>query len=295
VYRVVFIGKILLEGIGFCRNSHLHAGLVFRGDVNDFPLAYKSVPISYFTVNDFLNVVFELRALPEILCYLDSRRTLPTEAILRVGGERVLFEHYVLNDRSFDGWTTYDEISSMLASLRPQLRKAMEAKKEADAPAHEVEKLVSALASSIAIRARGVADPYLKIQEELLDLPLVERRKLGSQLMKVRKKVRESTTPSCLSHAVARFDSKPDFLYVWASTQGVERDQLITYGQSLLQSGLAFYGKASGIAAVERDNGNYLWFYVKDYVPSDKDQELGKRLFESLKVTDSVETLLPPV
>jgi hypothetical protein len=33
VYRLFFIGKILLEGTGFCRNSHFPAGLVSRGDV----------------------------------------------------------------------------------------------------------------------------------------------------------------------------------------------------------------------------------------------------------------------
>jgi hypothetical protein len=260
----------------------------------DFPLAHKGVPISYFTVNDFLNVVFELRALPEILCYLNSRRNIPTEAILRVGGESVLFEHYVLNDRSFDGWTTYDEISRILASLRPQLRKAMEAKREADAPAYEVEKLVSGLASSVEIRALGIRESHLKIQEELLDLPLVERRKLGSQLLYVREKVRGSSAPSCLAHAVAWFDSKPNFLYVCASSRGVDRDRLMTYGQSLLQGGLAFYGKTSGITALERENGNYLWFYIPDFASSDDARALGERLFGSLRVADSVETLIPP-
>jgi hypothetical protein len=33
VYRVFFIGKILLDGTGFCRNSHFPAGLVSREDV----------------------------------------------------------------------------------------------------------------------------------------------------------------------------------------------------------------------------------------------------------------------
>jgi hypothetical protein len=277
---------------GVVLTEHFQSRVQLEGD---FPLEHKVAPISYFTVNDFLNIITELRALPEILCYLNSRRNLPIDAILSVGGESILFEHYVLNDRSFHNWTTFEEVSGILSSLQPQIRKAMEAKREADAPAYEVEKVVSGLGYSTQIRGPEIGDSSLKIQEELLDLPLVERRKLGSQLVKVREKVREGSAPSCLSHAVAWFDSKPDFLYVCASSRGIDREQLITYGQKLLQGGLAFYGKTSGITALERDNGNYLWFYATGFVPSDHDKALGERVFASLRVADSVETLLPPL
>ncbi len=260
-----------------------------------FPLVYRDVPISYFTVNDFLNLINELRAFPEILSYLHARDNLPADVTQGVGGESVLFQHYILNDRSFSNWTTYEEVEGILASVQPQIRAAMESKKQADTPAYDVERLASGLASSIAIRALGMADPYLKIQEELLDLPLVERRKLGTQLIGVREKVRDSPAASCLSHAVVWFDHKPDFLYVCASSSGIKRDDLIKIGQNLLQSGLAFYGKTSGIVALESDNGNYLWFYATGYVPTTNDKALGERFFGSLKVGNSVETLLPPI
>ena len=60
---------------------------------------YQGVPISYFTVNDFLNVISELRSFPELSRYLSERRNLPAETRLHIGGEQELFEYYALERR----------------------------------------------------------------------------------------------------------------------------------------------------------------------------------------------------
>jgi hypothetical protein len=172
------------------------------------PLTHRDVPISYFTVNDFLNLIYELRAFPEILSYLETRGNLTAQVRLGVGGESVLFQHYLLNEKSFSAWTTYQEVSDILGCLRPQVGEVMKAKKEADLPAYEVEKLVSGVASNVQINGPVDRSLYLKIQEELLDLPLVERRKLGMQIIAVREKLKASEN-TCIVRGVAWFDVKP--------------------------------------------------------------------------------------
>ena len=40
----------------------------------DLPLEYLGVPITYMSINDFLNIVMQLRTVPEVLEYLNARR-----------------------------------------------------------------------------------------------------------------------------------------------------------------------------------------------------------------------------
>lgn len=64
----------------------------------ELPLQYDGTPISYFSVNDFLNVAMQLRTLPEIIDYLDKRRGLPFDDLRIIGEEKSLFSFYLLND-----------------------------------------------------------------------------------------------------------------------------------------------------------------------------------------------------
>ena len=62
----------------------------------DLPLDCAGIPITYISINDFLNVASQLRTIPELLAYLDARRELPESALRRVGDELVLFDYYLL-------------------------------------------------------------------------------------------------------------------------------------------------------------------------------------------------------
>jgi hypothetical protein len=58
--------------------------------LNDLPDRTKAgVPLTYLSTNDFLNIVRELRAFPDILAYLDTRLTLPRAARMVIGHERL--------------------------------------------------------------------------------------------------------------------------------------------------------------------------------------------------------------
>ena len=60
-------------------------------DADDLPLSYRRTPITYLSVNDFLNLAVELRTMPELMAYLDARRGLPIPDLKRIGSERALF------------------------------------------------------------------------------------------------------------------------------------------------------------------------------------------------------------
>jgi hypothetical protein len=53
VYRVFFIGKILLEDTGFCRNSHFPAGLVSREDVSTTESVLRHSASQNFSVGTY--------------------------------------------------------------------------------------------------------------------------------------------------------------------------------------------------------------------------------------------------
>jgi hypothetical protein len=44
---------------------------------SDLPLVQDTTPLTYVSLSDFMNVVTQLRTVPELLRYLDARRKLP--------------------------------------------------------------------------------------------------------------------------------------------------------------------------------------------------------------------------
>ena len=74
-----------------------------NAQADDLPLQYQGTPITYLSLNDFLNVAIELRTAPEVLAYLDARRALPYTDLRIIGDERALFEFYLLQGGSVAG------------------------------------------------------------------------------------------------------------------------------------------------------------------------------------------------
>ena len=48
---------------------------------NTFPTSTNDIPVTFLSVNDFLNLTNELRALPEIVTYLQARMILPHKTL----------------------------------------------------------------------------------------------------------------------------------------------------------------------------------------------------------------------
>ena len=75
----------------------------------DLPLEYLGVPITYMSINDFLNVVMQMRTVPEVLEYLNARRELPSACLHVVGDELPLYELYMMNGGDLRGCTGHAE------------------------------------------------------------------------------------------------------------------------------------------------------------------------------------------
>ncbi|MGA2146418.1 MAG: hypothetical protein ABSH49_15805 [Bryobacteraceae bacterium] len=63
-------------------------------DVESLPLDHDGVPITYLSVNDFLNLAVQLRSVSELMDYLAARRTLPPADLRLIGEEKELFSFW---------------------------------------------------------------------------------------------------------------------------------------------------------------------------------------------------------
>lgn len=112
----------------------------------ELPLFQDGLPVSYFTVNDFCDLIQRLRTIPEIEAYLEARRTLPTDTLRSVGKERSLYEFYLLNNETFAGCIGPDDARLVAIARAEELRTAINRKGEADRYARLLEHVADSLA-----------------------------------------------------------------------------------------------------------------------------------------------------
>jgi len=227
-----------------------------------FPLTHSGVPVSYFSVNDFQNVIAELRAFPEIAAYLKLRQSLPGDTVRAIGGESIIFLYYLQHGRTFDGWTSFDDASNA-AGLVPDPHSVLLAARDGEHGAHLLERVADALATRADNYLDGLPldlaerfDPpshrqnYLRMQENICDLALDGRKLLGLKLWESIQRLRADQVQD-MTFAVAHVDYKSDFLYVLASAKGFDRATLLRRGVYALWAGLPHYGKKAGLFIVD--------------------------------------------
>ncbi|MDA2926551.1 hypothetical protein MYX78_04845 [Acidobacteria bacterium AH-259-G07] len=272
----------------------------------EFPLYHQNVPITYLSTNDFLNLLDELRAFPDIEGYFDARRCLPEESLRCVGSERHLFEYYLIREQSFVGCQGVEYVNESVAENKHELTAAIERKCEADNYARIVEHVSDALADRHAEYNEGLEekllsrfdDPtnrqnYLVMQEELCDLQLSDRRLVGYQFEQVIRKVQEDDHSESMAYAAIWADAKPDFLYVLVSARGISRPVLLERCTVLLSGALAFYGKPSGIVVADRDGASYEIQLIANQEQSAQSKEIGQQFFQNLEMSAYPSTFSP--
>jgi len=134
---------------------------------------------------------------------------------------------------------------------------------------------------------------YLMLQENLCDLPLAGRRMLGWQFETVIRKVQEDVNSESMSFTAAWMDSKPDFVYVFVSSKGVVRFEVIRRSEALLIGALAHYRKNAGMFIADRDGVSYEVGLFKNVPVTSEMLEFGQMQFGHLKMTDRPSTLIP--
>jgi hypothetical protein len=271
----------------------------------DIPLHLKGMPISYFAVNDFCNILQELRTIPEIEAYLDARRALPLDALRVIGQELSLYEYYLLNSESFSGCCGHDDARLVSAGRSDELHRALARKAEADRYAGLIERVADCLAERNAHYLDGIPeesqvhfDPsteregYLRMQVELCDLRLGARALLGRHFAGLIDKADKGERPA-MAYAAVHLDSKPDLVYVFASGRGVSRAELLERGGILLEGAMAFYEKRRGMVVVDRDSAGFEVSLLEVPSHSIAAFHAGERLYGRLRM-DHIPAMLVP-
>jgi hypothetical protein len=291
----------------------IHYGLVIvevfqavdlQPEAQSLPLEHRGVPINYFSVNDFLNLAVNLRSVPELLEYLASRRSLPLADQRVIGDEKSLFEFYLLNGGSFADAVGRADARIAIAAQQDRLREVLRWKYEADHDAFLIEHVADALATRNPNFAEGLSpellaafDPadqrrnYLEIQGALSDLRLRERSELGRAFRGAIEKL--SGEPQGFTYMSARLDSKPEWVYVFASSKNIERPEVLSRMTLLMRGAMAHYHKRRCLLVIDRDGEGYeVGLSHPSFTPMLADFERGQRLFGNLRVTS---TPLAPV
>ncbi len=206
--------------------------IVFLED--DCAIETGTIPVSYFSVNDFLNILKELRTIKDIQRYLDSRKSLPKELLATLGSEKTIYKSYLLNKGVFPKSITFSQIVREVESNKKQIDKIIRLKSLNDQNAYVIENISDALSKRLEGYEKGLDknismeyDPplnrknYLLMQNELCDLTLDERRKIGNEFFGIMERVKDEKDKEPMIFKSIWLDSKPDFQYVLAASRFV--------------------------------------------------------------------------
>jgi hypothetical protein len=267
-------------------------------DAVSLPLDHDSVPITYLSVSDFLNLAVQLRSVPELMDYLAARRSLPPADLRLIGEEKTLFSFYLLNDGSFAGCAGRSDARIAVAAQPDRLRAALQKKFESDRYAYLLEHVANELASRNPKFSEGVPpellaayDPsdrrrnYLEMQAAIADLRLRERAELGRAFHGT---IEQAEKAQGLKFRAARFDSMPEWVYVLGASKNVDRAELLSRIMVLMGGAMAFYDKLRCLVIVDRDNSGYeVALSLPSVRPTQAHAEAGQRLFGGLRITST--------
>lgn len=262
---------------------------------SELPLEYLGVPLSYLSINDFLNVAVQLRSVPELLEYLNARRTLPEASLRRLGDEMTLFEIYLLNGGSFAGCTSHEEARQALKANADAVEEALERNAEDRFYSGRLEHVADCLAVRDPNYAEGLSeqmlalfDPegerknYVLLQEILVDLRLRERAELGRAFNSLSERV--SASGDGLSFQASHIDGK-DRVFLFLAARNRSKAQIAEAVHALSGAALAHYRKSSCLVIVDRDGQHYdLALTRPGYQPTAQDETAGQKYFGHLRV-----------
>jgi hypothetical protein len=263
----------------------------------DLPLVQRTTPLTYISLSDFMNVVTQLRTVPELLRYLDARRELPETALRRVGDEQPLFEFYLLYGtlKQCRGHEHAREIVEAASEQVDEILKRMaEYQHFSSLMEHVGHELATRSATCLdGLPAELIAkfDPsekrqnYLLMQETIADLPLRARAELGRQFARVIDHLSEQ--PQGYVQAAAHLDSRPDWVFVFGASKGWARAGMLSSMERTMRAALAYYRKQRCMIIIARDGEGYEVIMTgpgQVFTPTAVDVSNGNKLFGSLRM-----------
>jgi hypothetical protein len=262
----------------------------------ELPLEYRGVPLTYLSINDFLNLVVQLRTVPEVLEYLNARRALPLGALHTIGDEKPLFELYLMNGGNFNGCTGGGDAKRAVETHADLVEEALARNSEYRYYSGLMEYVADCLAMRDPDYAQGLSkdahalfDPdgerknYIILQEILTDLRLRERSELGRALHTVSD--RGSGQPQGIALQAAHFDRR-DWVFLFVASKKCDKSTLFRIVQGLTGGALAHYRKSNCLVIVDRDGEHYdLAPSRPDYQATAEDAAIGEKYFGQLRMS----------
>lgn len=125
---------------------------------------------------------------------------------------------------------------------------------------------------------------YLRMQAIQSDLSLREHAVLGQNFEFVTRALADQTNGYV--HSAVRLDSKPEWVFLFASSKGVKREEVFRRMETSMRAALAFYRKQRCVVVVDRDGERYEVAITRPdvvFVPTASEVQHGEQLFGHLR------------
>ena len=265
---------------------------------DELPLEYLGVPLTYMSINDFLNVVWQLRTLPEVLEYLNARRKLPIACQRMIGDELPFYELYIMNGglaSSFIACLGHADARRAADTHDDLLQEALDRSEKHKLYSTEIEHVARALSTRDPNYADGLPPEavalfdkdgerknYLILQEIMADMRLTERAMMGRQFHTVAESMRGKTEGFIFAAATAE---GRDLVFVFISSRGIDKTTRYVRAKRLAGGALAHYEKKNCLVIIDRDGEHYdLMLTNPEYEPEANDITAGEELFGHLRM-----------
>jgi hypothetical protein len=197
--NVVFHAGELIPVCGIALVEYLGQPFVLTPEVKH--QTPKGIPIHYFSLNDFLNLVDILGTLPDIIEYLRQRALISDDVKCRIGNERDLCATY-LSDGHLRSGLSYEEVETRWSHLT-DVEQSFERKRKhnifvdfyngiIDELRHQDPDKLSYQPPELAEYVKPVSNKtsYLEIATRLNKLPYIHRREIAKHLFQTAKIVK---------------------------------------------------------------------------------------------------------
>jgi hypothetical protein len=261
----------------------------------------KGIPIHYFSLNDFLNLVDILGTLPDVIEYIRQRSSISDDLRSRIGSERELCATYLLNGYLRPG-LSYKEVKNNWSQLT-DVEESFESKRKHNIFVDFYNGLIDELhrqdpdklsyqPPELTEYVRPVSDrtSYLEIATRLNKLPYIYRREIGKHLFQTAKAVKGDGKTRMFTY---RNLGQP-WVLTFLVTPNMDRTLRIRQLHMLVASAKNQYGCQSviGIACPSLDSNQGF-----DYVFVDKvtyNEEEVKKFAPMITKTTEIELTLFP-
>ena len=115
----------------------------------NMPLEIGLVPVSYLTLNDFLNILVQLRTINDLILYLESRSTFSPSIQRTIGIEKDIFMFYALYDGAPRNVDTLREVRKEISERKTEVDSRIENRIDTNRQAEIIEQLSDHLSSRL--------------------------------------------------------------------------------------------------------------------------------------------------